>query len=226
MNSLEEIRANCRQFKILGLGMYGLPVNDEKRRTAAPSAVATTRRSRAAIPQRSKPAEFSYLPLEPASPKLDTFVQFLQRVKHRLETSGQSGEAAIAEELAAYLMLHHEEEEAADCDLNPMFAVAAAYLAVLTTISAIDEATAAQALALRLVSLGHELPRRGGDTRGWKRLLLWRNRLERQQLPPTMTEIYRRALEFARQDLERLNVDAALEHVMRRHGRRAGDKAE
>jgi hypothetical protein len=97
---------------------------------------------------------------------------------------------------------------------------------VLTTISATDEATAAQALALRLVSLGHELPRRGGDTRGWKRLLLWRNRLERRQLPPTMTDIYRRALEFARHDLERLNVDAALEHVMRRHGRRAGDKSE
>jgi hypothetical protein len=178
------------------------------------------------LPQRPKPGEFSYLPLEPASRKLDTFVQFLQRVKRGLETSGQSDEAALAEELAAYLMLQHEEEETADSDLNPMFAVAAAYLAVLTTISAIDEATAAQALALRLVSLGHELPRRGGDTRGWKRLLLWRNRLERRQLPPTMTDIYRRALEFARHDLERLNVDAALEHVMRRHGRRAGDKSE
>ena len=205
--------------------MYGLPVSDNKRRGAGSAAVGATRRSRAVLPQRPKPGEFSYLPLEPASRKLDTFVQFLQRVKRGLETSGQSDEAALAEELAAYLMLHHEEETA-DSDLNPMFAVAAAYLAVLTTISAIDEATAAQALALRLVSLGHELPRRGGDTRGWKRLLLWRNRLERRQLPPTMTDIYRRALEFARHDLERLNVDAALEHVMRRHGRRAGDKSE
>jgi hypothetical protein len=206
--------------------MYGLPVSDNKRRSAGPGAVGTARRAPAVMPQRHKPGEFSYLPLEPAPRKLDTFVQFLQRVKRGLETTGQSGEAAIAEELAAYLMLHHEEEETADSDLNPMFAVAAAYLAVLTTVSAIDEATAAQALALRLISLGHELPRRGGDTRGWKRLLLWRNRLERQQLPPTITDIYRRALEFARHDLERLNVDAALEHVMRRHGRRAGDKSD
>jgi hypothetical protein len=206
--------------------MYGLRVYDDKRRGAAPSAVGTSRRSRAVMPQQYKPSEFSYLPLEPAPGKLDTFVQFLQRVKQTLETAGQSGEAAMAEELAAYLMLHHVEDEEADGDLNPMFAVAAAYLAVLTTISAVDEATAAQALARRLISLGHELPRRGGDTRGWKRLLLWRNRLERQQLPPSMTDIYRRALEFARQDLEHMNVNAALEHVMRRHGRRASDQTD
>jgi hypothetical protein len=204
--------------------MYGLPVYDDKRRGAASSAVGTSRRSRAVMSQQNKPSEFSYLPLEPAPGKLDTFVQFLQRVKQTLETAGQSGDAAIAEELAAYLMLHHVEDEEADGDLNPMFAVAAAYLTVLTTISAVDEAAAAQALARRLVSLGHELPRRGGDTRGWKRLLLWRNRLERQQLPPSMTDIYRRALEFARHDLEHMNVNAALEHVMRRRGRRAGDQ--
>jgi hypothetical protein len=220
------MRANYRQFKIFGLGMYGLRVYDDKRRSAAPSAGGTSRRSRSVMSQRNKPSEFSYLPLEPAPSKLDTFVQFLQRVKQRLETAGQSEEAAIAEELAAYLMLHHVEDEEADDDLNPMFAVAAAYLAVLTTISAVDEATVAQALARRLVSLGHELPRRGGDTRGWKRLLLWRNRLERQQLPPSMTDVYRRALEFARHDLEHMNVNAALEHVMRRRGRRAGDKSE
>jgi hypothetical protein len=206
--------------------MYGLRVYDNKRRGAALSAVGTSRRSRSVMAQQSKPSEFSYLPLEPGSRKLDTFVQFLQRVKHGLETAGHSGDAAIAEELATYLILHHVEDEESDCDLNPIFAVAAAYLAVLTTISAIDEATAAQALARRLISLGHELPQRGGDTRGWKRLLLWRDRLERQQFAPTMTDIYRRALEFARHDLEHMNVNAALEHVMRRHGRRAGDKSE
>jgi hypothetical protein len=58
------------------------------------------------------------------------------------------------------------------------------------------------------------------------RLLLWRDRLERQQLPPTMTDIYGRALKFARHDLEHMNVNAAFEHVMRRHGRRTGDKTE
>ena len=203
--------------------MYRLPVYDAKRRNAAPGAVATPQRSRALIPERHKPSEFGYLPLEPASPKLDTFVEFLQRVKHTLNTSGQSDEAAIADELAAYLLSQHVEEEAADGDLNPMFAVAAAYLAVLTTISAIDEASAAQALARRLVSLGHKLPQRGGDTRGWKRLLLWRNRLERQQLPPSMTDIYRRALEFARQDLRHLNLNAALDHAMGRGSRQADD---
>ena len=206
--------------------MYGLRVYDDKHRGGASGAPAKSRRSRAVMPERHKPSEFSYLPLEPAPRRLDTFVQFLQRVKQGLETAGQGGDAAIAEELAAYLLLHHVEDEDTDCDLNPIFAVATAYLAVLTTISAVDEATAAQALARRLISLGHELPRRGGDTRGWKRLLLWRDRLERQQLPPTMTDIYRRALEFARHDLEQMNVNAALEHVMRRHGRRAGDKSE
>jgi hypothetical protein len=206
--------------------MYGLGVYDNKRRGAALRAVGTSPRSRSVMAQQSKPSEFSYLPLEPGSPKLDTFVQFLQRVKEGLETAGQSGDAAIADELATYLILHHGQDEGSDCDLNPIFAVAAAYLATLTTISAIDETTAAQALARRLISLGHQLPQRGGDTRGWKRLLLWRDRLERQQLPPTMTDIYRRALEFARHDLEHMNVNAGLEHVMRRHGRRAGDKTE
>jgi hypothetical protein len=181
--------------------MYRLPVCDDKRRDDP--------RSRAV-----KPAQFGYLPLALPTRKLDTFVQFLLRVKHGLEATGQRGDAALAEELAAYLMSHRVEDEPADSDLNPMFAVAAAYIAVLTRISAVDEATAAQALARRLIGLGHELPKRGGDTRGWKRLLLWRDRFERQQLPPAITDIYRRALEFARHDLGHLNVNAALAHVM------------
>jgi hypothetical protein len=41
-----------------------------------------------------------------------------------------------------------------------------------------------------------------------------------------MTDIYGRALKFARHDLEHMNVNAAFEHVMRRHGRRTGDKTE
>lgn len=173
------------------------------------------------MPLRHKPAQFDYLPLAPPTRKRDTFVQFPLGVKRALEATGQRGDAAIAEELAAYLMSHHVEDEPADSDLNPMFAIAAAYIAVLTTISAVDEATAAQALARRLIGLGYELPKRGGDTRGWKRLLLWRDRFERQQLPPAIADIYRRALEFARRDLGHLNVNAALAHVMR-----AGDATE
>lgn len=221
MNSLEQIRANCIQLKAVGLNMHRLPVYDEQRRAA--SAVGAPRRLRVGEPQRRKPTEFSYLPLQAPARKLDIFLQFLQRVKRGFEAAGQPDDAALAEEVAAYLMAHGVEDEAGDCDLNPIFAVAAAYIAVLTTISAVDEAAAAQALARRLVSLGHELPKRGGDTRGWKRLLLWRDRLERRQLPSTMSDLYRRALEFARQDLGHLNVNAALDHVMGRERQAHGD---
>jgi hypothetical protein len=203
--------------------MGTLPVYDEKRRGTG-SPVGAPRRVRAMPPKRHPTAEASYLPLEPARRKVDIFVKFLLRMKQGLEVAGQHGDAALAEELAAYLMLHDVGDQATGPDLNPMFAVAAAYIAVLTTVSAIDEATAAQALARRLIGLGHELPRRGGDTRGWKRLLLWRDRLERRQLPSTMTDIYRRALEFARHDLGQLNVNAALEHVMHRERQPASDQ--
>lgn len=200
--------------------MRTLPLRDEHRRRPAGSFAARAEGGTPwpvgglPLPPRA-PAAPSYLPLEPPAKKVDTFVQFLMRVKRGFEEAGERSEAALAEEVAAYLNLHKEEDEAADSDANPIFAVAAAYIAVLTTIAAVDEATAAQALARRLMRLGHEMPKRGGDTRGWKRLLLWRDRLERRQLPVAMTEVYRRALEFARHDWGRLNVGEALEHALR-----------
>ena len=55
--------------------------------------------------------------------------------------------------------------------------MSAAYIDVPALSS--DEAAAVQTLARRLVALGYELPKHGGDTRGWKRPLLWRDQLMR-----------------------------------------------
>jgi len=141
-------------------------------------------------------------------------VQFLDGLKGAMEISGKKADAAILGELAEYLVLHRSGNGGeADSDSKPIFAVAAAYITALTTIMSVDESTAAQSLARKLVSLGYELPKKGGDARGWKRLVIWRDRLARRQLAPEMDEVYKRAVEFARQDLTRMDLVAAIEHA-------------
>ena len=52
-----------------------------------------------------------------------------------------------------------------------------------------DESAAAQTLARKLIALGYDLPKHGGDTRGWKRLLVWRDNLARGLMPADMREM-------------------------------------
>ncbi len=202
--------------------MSTLPVYDEKRREfvdntqrAAP-AERPKRLLASGLPRRAT-AESAQAPAEAAVSRIDVFLQVLERLQHSLEDAGNRAQAAVLGEIAEYLILHRPEDDAADAEVKPVFAVASAYIAALTTITGADEASAAQALARKLVSLGYELPKRGGDTRGWKRLLLWRDRLVRRQLPVAMTDVYKRAFEFARHDLTHINLNAALEHAMPRN---------
>jgi len=60
---------------------------------------------------------------------------------------------------------------------------------------------------------GYDLPKHGGDTRGWKRLLLWRDQLVRGKLPD-MREIYERALHFARQAPMAMDLKAAMDYAL------------
>jgi hypothetical protein len=203
--------------------MITLPVYDEKRREFVDTAQKTApverprRMLTSALAKRptSEPAE-PPPPPEAGASKIDTFLQVLNRLQHSLDEAGNKADAAALGEIAEHLLLHRAEDDAADSEVKPIFAVAAAYIEALTAITSADEASAAQLLARKLVSLGYELPKRGGDTRGWKRLLLWRDRLVRRQLPMAMSEIYKRAFEFARHDLTHINLNAALEHAMAR----------
>ena len=77
-----------------------------------------------------------------------------------------------------------------------------------------DEAAAAQTLARKLIALGYELPKHGGDTRGWKRLPLWRDQLARGLMPPDLREVYERAVKFVRKQPTAIDVKAALDHAL------------
>lgn len=199
--------------------MSTLPVYDEKRREfvdntpPAQAAGDRPRRLPASAQIRRAAAEPAAGRSEAPASRVDFYVQFLGGLRQALGEAGKECDADIIGEIADYLLQHRADEPAIDPEASPVFAVAAAYIAALTTITSTDESVAAQLLARRMVSLGYELPKRGGDTRGWKRLLLWRDRLERQQFPVAVSDVYRRALEFARHDLDQLNFNAALQHA-------------
>ena len=56
--------------------------------------------------------------------------------------------------------------------------------------------------------------KQGGDTRGWKRLLMWRDNLVRGLMPSDIRETYERALKFARKHPNALDVKTALDHAL------------
>ena len=53
-----------------------------------------------------------------------------------------------------------------------------------------------------------------GDMRGWKRLLWWRDQLERGQQPTDVRDIYKRALRFTRQAPTEVDLQAAHEYAL------------
>ncbi len=197
--------------------MSALPIFDEVRREFLPAAPAPQ-------PVRSAPARPRVAP--PAAPvsirlaapvegddRLSRFQSCLARIKQVLKDNGNASDAETIGELLTFF--HSPEAAMAladERDHRPIYAVSAAYIDLLAITS--DEAAAAQTIARKLMALGCELPKQGGDTRGWKRLLLWRDQLARGQMPADLREVYERAFKFARKNPAVLDLKAALDHAL------------
>jgi hypothetical protein len=195
--------------------MSALPIFDEILREFVPApapqpARAAPARLRVAPP--APPPSMRLMPPPERDERLAHFQSCLARIKQTLEDAGNAADAATVGELVAFLQSPQAAEALADeRDHRPIYAVAAAYIDVLSAVS--DESAAAQALARKLIALGYDLPKQGGDTRGWKRLLVWRDNLARGLMPADMRETYERALKFARKHPTAVDVKGALDHA-------------
>ena len=197
--------------------MSALPIFDEARREFVPAAPDPQPvRSAPARPRVSSPAappSVRLIPPVEGDERLSQFQGCLARIKQMLEDSGNAGDAETVGELLAFLHSAEAAKALADeRDHRPIYAVSAALIDVLAIVT--DESAAAQALARKLVALGYQLPKQGGDTRGWKRLLLWRDQLVRGLMPPDLRELYERALKFARKNPTALDLKAALDYAL------------
>jgi len=196
--------------------MSALPIFDETLREflpAAPPPPARARPPRSRVLPSPPPPSVRLVPPPERDERLAHFQSCLTRVKQTLEEGGNTADAATLGELVAFLHSPQAAKALADeRDHRPIYAIAAAYIDVLSAVS--DESAAAQTLARRLIALGYELPKQGGDTRGWKRLLLWRDNLARGLLPADMRETYERALKFARKHPNTVDLKATLDHAL------------
>ena len=194
--------------------MSALPIFDEVRGEflpqPAPQPAAPARMRLSAPPSPPGPR---VIPAVEPDERLCHFQSCLARIKQTLEEAGNAADAATLGELIAFLHSPQAAKAHADeRDHRPIYAVAAAYIEVLTAVS--DESAAAQTLARRLIALGYDLPRQGGDTRGWKRLLLWRDNLVRGLVPADLRDVYERALKFARKHPTTVDLKAALDDAL------------
>jgi hypothetical protein len=194
--------------------MSALPIFDETLREFLPAPAPRPPRAKSARARMlPPPPSVRLVPLPEPDERLSHFQSCLTRVKQTLAEGGNAADAATLGELVAFLHSPQAAKALADeRDHRPIYAVAAAYIEVLTAVS--DESAAAQTLARKLVALGYDLPKQGGDTRGWKRLLMWRDNLVRGLVPIDMSETYDRALKFARKHPNALDVKAALDHAI------------
>jgi hypothetical protein len=197
--------------------MSALPIFDEARREFVPATPAPqSARCAPATPRVPPPAPRPSIRLPSpgeGDDRLSLFQSCLARIKQTLEDSGNGADAETIGELLGVLHSPDAAKALADeRDQRPIYAVSAAYIDVLAITS--DESAAAQTLARKLVALGYELPKQGGDTRGWKRLLLWRDHLARGLKPADLREVYERALKFARKNPTAVDVKAALDYAL------------
>ena len=197
--------------------MSALPIFDEARREFVPAATAPqpvrSAPAQPRVPPSAPPPSIRLAPSVEGDERLSQFQGCLARIKHMLEESGHAGDAQTVGELLAFLHSPEAANALADeRDHQPIYAISAAFIDVLAIIS--DESAAAQTLARKLIALGYELPKQGGDTRGWKRLLLWRDQLARGLMPADLREVYERALKFARKNPTGLDLKAALDHAL------------
>jgi len=197
--------------------MSALPIYDEVRREFVPATPAPQPAQSAAAAERGlPPSPRPSIRAQPAGDRderLSVFQACLARIRRNLESSGNAADAETIGDLMGFLASREAAKALADeRDHHPIYAVSAAFIDVLAITS--DEAAAAQTLARKLVALGYELPKQGGDTRGWKRLLLWRDTLVRGHVPAELRDIYERALKFARKAPTGLDVKAALDYAV------------
>jgi hypothetical protein len=203
--------------------MSALPIFDETRGEFVPAtpAPAPTAKCAPAVERAPPAAARPNVRIQPAGERddrLSVFQACLARVKRDLDGGGKAADAQTIGELLGFLNSSEAAKALADeRDHQPIYAVSAAFIDVLVMVS--DESIAAQTLARKLVALGYELPKQGGDTRGWKRLLLWRDQLVRGRLPAEFGDIYERALRFARQAPNGLDLNAALAHALKADSR-------
>ena len=195
--------------------MSALPIFDETLREflPAPALRPVPAPARQRVPRPAPPPSVRLIPAVERDEHLSHFQSCLTRLKQTLEEAGNAADAATVGELVAFLHSPQAAKALADeRDHRPIYAVAAAYIDALAAVS--DESAAAQTLARKLIALGYDLPKQGGDTRGWKRLLLWRDNLARGLMPADMRETYQRALTFARKHPTAADVKAALDHAL------------
>lgn len=151
--------------------MGTLPIYDEKRgeyveaETETPAAPPDRPKRSSLLPPQRPLSDAP--PTQPDAPPgtVEYFLQFLERLKQSMERTGKRADAAIVAELVEYLSQQQSAAAAAaeaEHENKPIFAVAAAYMTALTTIVSVDEATAARSLARKLISLGYDLPKKGG----------------------------------------------------------------
>jgi len=197
--------------------MSALPIYDEARREFVPATPAPQPAQCAPAAERGPPPSprpsIRAQPTGERDERLSVFQACLARIRQNLEGSGNAADAETIGDLMGFLASREAAKALADeRDHQPIYAVSAAFIDVLAITS--DEAPAAQTLARKLVALGYELPKQGGDTRGWKRLLLWRDQLVRGHQPTELRDIYERALKFARKAPAGLDVKAALDYAL------------
>jgi hypothetical protein len=194
--------------------MSALPIFDETLREFVPAPAPQPPRAAPARPRvPPPPPRIRVAPPPERDERLCHFQSCLSRAKQTLEEAGHAADATTLGELIAFLHSPQAAKAFADeRDHRPIYAVAAAYVDVLCAVS--DESAAAQTLARKLIALGYDLPKQGGDTRGWKRLLLWRDNLARGLLPADMRDTYQRALKFARKHPTAIDLNAALDHAL------------
>lgn len=195
--------------------MTALPIFDETRRefvsAPEPAPPASLEASTPATSGAAPATGTGAVPSDRSDP-VGRFHACLARLHRDLCGSGNIEDAETIAELIQFLN-RHRAAASTDAECQPIFAVSAAYIDALTTIC-IDEAASAQLLARSLVGLGYALPKQGGDTRGWKRLLVWRDQLHRGRLPNEMREVYDRALRFARHAPMEIDLKAALDYAL------------
>jgi hypothetical protein len=197
--------------------MGALPVFDERRGEYVPAAPAASNAAAPAVERSAEELPAADRPLGPERRgRVAVFQACLGRLKQSLEAGGNGEDAALLGEIIEFLATREapapKPAAPADPDHQPIFAVCAAFIDAQASMS-VDETVAAQALARKLVIQGYELPKHGGDTRGWKRLLLWRDQLVRGRLPD-MRETYERALHFARQAPMAMDLKAAMDYAL------------
>jgi hypothetical protein len=81
--------------------------------------------------------------------------------------------------------------------IEGIYAVAAAEISYLI-LSGLSEQDAVRKITRTLIAEGHDLPRTGGDSRGWMRLSLWRDRLRERKTPEHLHAIYKAHLAHLR----------------------------